>query len=127
MMLAALVHNFLTWRSKDEFTPKLAKLNKYVVLFTHIQVTVGLIMLFGFQWDQFSDMGATMSDAAWRFKFVEHPMTMLIVAVLVTIGNAKSKRAADGTQKAKIAFTWFAISLFLVALRLPWAEFLQSA
>ncbi|NDH91205.1 MAG: cytochrome B, partial [Flavobacteriia bacterium] len=89
-MLAVLVQNFLVWKSDNAFTDKLARQNKIALILTHLQVTIGLIMLFGFNMDMFSDMGTLMGDSALRFKYVEHPMTMLIAAVLITIGNAKS-------------------------------------
>ena len=34
---------------------------------------------------------ATLMGDALRFKYVEHPSTMLLGAVLITVGNAKSK------------------------------------
>lgn len=72
-------------------------------------------------------MGTVMGDAGLRFKYVEHPTTMILAAVLITIGNAKSKRAEAASAKAKSVVIWFAIGLFLIALRMPWAEFLQGA
>jgi len=126
-MLVVLVQNFLVWKSDNPFTDKLARQNKIAVLLTHLQITIGLIMLFGFNLDMFSDMGTLMSDAGLRFKYVEHPTTMILAAVLITIGNAKSKRAEAASAKAKSVVVWFGIGLFLIALRMPWAEFLQGA
>ncbi len=127
LMLVVLVQNFLVWKSDNPFTDKLARQNKIAVLLTHLQITIGLIMLFGFNLDMFADMGTLMGDAGLRFKYVEHPITMLLAAVLITIGNAKSKRAETDSTKAKSVVVWFGIGVFLIALRMPWAEFLQGA
>ena len=127
LMLAVLVQNFLVWKSDNAFTDKLARQNKIALILTHLQVTIGLIMLFGFNMDMFSDMGTLMGDGDLRFKYVEHPMTMIIAAVLITIGNAKSKRGTTDAEKAKPVVDWFGIGLFLIALRLPWEAFLQGA
>lgn len=127
LMLVVLVQNFLVWKSDNPFTDKLARQNKIAVLLTHLQITIGLIMLFGFNLDMFSGMGTLMGDAGLRFKYVEHPTTMILAAVLITIGNAKSKRAEAASAKAKSVVVWFGIGLFLIALRMPWAEFLQGA
>ena len=127
LMLVVLVQNFLVWKSDNPFTDKLARQNKIAVLLTHLQITIGLIMLVGFNLDMFSDMGTLMDDAGLRFKYVEHPTTMILAAVLITIGNAKSKRAEAASAKAKSVVIWFGIGLFLIALRMPWAEFLQGA
>ncbi len=122
-----LVQNFLVWKSDREFTASLKRQNTITIVLTHIQVTVGLVMLIGFNMDMFSDMGTLMGDAAMRFKYVEHPTTMLLGAVLITIGNAKSKRQEAAKSKAKTVVIWFGIGLLLIALRFPWEAFLQGA
>lgn len=127
LILVVLVQNFLVWKSNKEFTASLQRQNKITLILTHIQVTVGLIMLFGFNTDMFSDMATLMGDAALRFKYVEHPSTMLLGAILITVGNAKSKRAEEAADKAKSIVVWFGMGLVLIALRFPWEAFLQGA
>ena len=127
LILVVLVQNFLVWKSDREFTASLKRQNTITLVLTHIQVTVGLVMLIGFNMDMFSDMGTLMGDAARRFKYVEHPTTMLLGAVLITIGNAKSKRQEAAKNKAKTVVIWFGIGLLLIALRFPWEAFLQGA
>lgn len=78
LILVVLVQNFLVWKSDREFTASLKRQNTITIVLTHIQVTVGLVMLIGFNMDMFSDMGTLMGDAAMRFKYVEHPTTMQI-------------------------------------------------
>ena len=127
LMLVVLVQNFLVWKSNKPFNASLIRQNKITLILTHIQVTVGLIMLFGFHLDMFSDMGTLMGDSALRFKYVEHPVTMLLGAVLITIGNAKSKRGSDDAAKAKAIVVFFGLGLAAIMLRFPWSEFLQGA
>lgn len=127
LILVVLVQNFLVWKSDREFTASLKRQNTITIVLTHIQVTVGSVMLIGFNMDMFSDMGTLMGDAAMRFKYVEHPTTMLLGAVLITIGNAKSKRQEAAKNKAKTVVIWFGIGLLLIALRFPWEAFLQGA
>jgi hypothetical protein len=55
------------------------------------------------------DMGAVMKNADLRFTYVEHPFSMLIAAVLMTIINKKFKT----TEKLTIPI----MSLGLVELR----------
>ena len=127
LILVVLVQNFLVWKSDREFTASLKRQNTITIVLTHIQVTVGLVMLIGFNMDMFSDMGTLMGDAAMRFKYVEHPTTMLLGAVLITIGNAKSKRQEAAKNKAKTVVIWFGIGLLLIASRFPWEAFLHGA
>ncbi|MBA4738257.1 MAG: hypothetical protein H2059_03740 [Cryomorphaceae bacterium] len=128
LILVVLVQNFLVWKSDREFNASLQRQNKITLILTHIQVTVGLIMLAtAFTTGMVPDIGTLMGDAALRFKYVEHPTTMLLGAVLITVGNAKSKRAESGQEKAKAVVVWFGIGLALIALRFPWEAFLQGA
>ena len=128
LILVVLVQNFLVWKSDREFTASLKRQNTITIVLTHIQVTVGLIMLAtAIITGMLPDMGTLMGDAAKSFKYVEHPTTMLLGAVLITIGNAKSKRQETAKNKAKTVVIWFGIGLLLIALRFPWEAFLQGA
>ena len=128
LILVVLVQNFLVWKSDREFTASLKRQNTITIVLTHIQVTVGLIMLAtAIITGMLPDMGTLMGDTALRFKYVEHPATMLLGAVLFTIGNAKSKRQEAAKNKAKIVVIWFGIGLLLIAFRFPWEAFLQGA
>jgi cytochrome bd-type quinol oxidase subunit 2 len=128
LMLVVLVQNFLVWKSDREFDASLQRQNKITLILTHIQVTVGLIMLaLAITDEMIPDMATLMGNEVLRFKFVEHPTTMLLGAVLITVGNAKSKRAESGQDKAKAVVVWFGIGLALIALRFPWEPFLQGA
>jgi cytochrome bd-type quinol oxidase subunit 2 len=128
LMLVVLVQNFLVWKSDREFDASLQRQNKITLILTHIQVTVGLIMLaLAITDEMIPDMATLMGNEVLRFKFVEHPTTMLLGAVLITVGNAKSKRAESGQEKAKAVVVWFGIGLALIALRFPWEAFLQGA
>jgi len=60
LMLVVIVQNFLVWKSDKQFTASLARQNKITLILTHIQVTVGLLMLIGFNLDIFQDMGSVM-------------------------------------------------------------------
>ena len=128
IILVVLVQNFLVWKSDREFTASLKRQNTITLVLTHIQVTVGLIMLAtAIITGMLPDIGTLMGDTALRFKYVEHPITMLLGAVLITIGNAKSKRQEAAKNKAKTVVIWFGIGLLLIALRFPWEAFLQGA
>jgi len=124
----ALVQNFLVWKSDREFNASLQRQNKITLILTHLQVTVGLIMLaLAIANEMIPDMGTLMGDATLRFKYVEHPTTMLLGAVFITVGNAKSKRLSSEQDKAKSVVIWFGIGLALIAVRFPWEAFLHGA
>ena len=86
------------------------------LIFVHIQLLLGLVLLVNF----ISVAGIHLGEAANRFVTIEHPLTMIIAVVLITIGKVKAKKATDNTKGNKTVFTYFMIALVLVVLRTPW-------
>ena len=86
------------------------------LIFGHIQLLLGLVLLVNF----ISVAGIHMGDAANRFITVEHPLTMLIGVILITVGKVKAKKATDNTKGNKVVFGYFLVALVLIALRTPW-------
>ena len=82
------------------------------------------IVLYGFlspiTLSAFNDFGAAMKDHTIRFWAIEHISVMLLVTVLVTIGNAKTKKALTSKDKFKKQLTFFAASLGLMLISIPW-------
>lgn len=73
----------------------LRKSTLFTMIFFHIQFLVGIVMLLGSS--NFMTvikevgMGGLMKNADLRFSYIEHPFSMLIAAVLMTIVNKKLK------------------------------------
>jgi len=83
----------------------------------HLQVVIGFVLYFiEGKYKLFSQM----SDSVSRMYALEHPLTMLIAAVLVTIGHSKSKKAAEDGKKFKHTYVFFGLALFLILIRIPW-------
>ena len=62
----------------------------------------------------------SMKEAASRFYLVEHSVMMIIAIALITIGNAKSKKATVDASKFKLAFWFFLIGLVVMLISIPW-------
>ena len=88
------------------------------LIFAHIQLLIGLVLLIPMAAEV--DWSAVMGNSASRFILVEHPLTMLIAVVLITVGKVKVKKIADNTKANKTVFAYFIVALVLVALRTPW-------
>lgn len=104
------------------FSGKVNKLLKKVTLFTmiffHVQFTIGIIMLI-MNFTKGLDMGTVMKNADLRFQYVEHPFSMLIAAVLMTIINRKVK-SNDTISLGIVIMGLIAVGLFAFAF--PWTR-----
>ncbi|MCP1250554.1 hypothetical protein NK212_01715 [Elizabethkingia sp. S0634] len=105
----------------------LRKSTLFVMIFFHIQFLIGIIMLVATS--NFMDtikamgMGGLMKNSALRFTYIEHPFSMLIAAVLMTILNKKLK-TNDTISIGMVVLAVLAIALFAFAL--PWAKLMGA-
>jgi hypothetical protein len=94
------------------------KITFFTMIFFHIQFLIGIVMLV-IHFTSGMDMGGVMKNADLRFQYVEHPFSMLIAAVLMTIINKKVKTA--DTLSLKIFFMGL-LAVALFAFAFPWAK-----
>ena len=75
--------------------PKKDGLLTVTLILAHTQLLLGLYLLMNF----ISVAGIHMGEAANRFITVEHPITMLIGVILITIGKVKAKKTIAAIKK----------------------------
>jgi len=113
---------FINWRSGKPFSKFENTQTLLVTILAHLQLVLGFALYFTGPWfGQLSSMGEVMKDSTMRLLVVEHPLTMLIGIVLITIGRAKVKRLELPAQKYRSVVIFFGIALVLIVLRIPWA------
>ncbi|KPH11516.1 hypothetical protein [Chryseobacterium sp. ERMR1:04] len=98
----------------------LKKTTLFTMIFFHVQFLMGIFLLFvspGLKAAMAS--GTLMSDAYSRQTFVEHPFSMLIAAVLLTIINRKVK-SSDTISLKIVIMGLIAVGLFAFAF--PWTR-----
>ena len=110
------------------YSGKISKLLRKSTLFTmilfHIQLIVGILMLvFSPGLKGALESGTLMSNAAARFSYVEHPVSMLIGVILMTIINKYVK--SNETLAMKIVIMGV-IAFALFAYAFPWARVFPS-
>ncbi|MGE8432338.1 MULTISPECIES: hypothetical protein [Chryseobacterium] len=96
----------------------LKKTTLFTMIFFHVQFLLGIIMLV-INFTKGMDMGSVMKNADLRFQYVEHPFSMLIAAVLMTIVNKKVK-SNDTISLGITIMGLIAVGLFAFAF--PWAK-----
>lgn len=118
LLVVAVGNGLSKWLSKSEFTGTDRKINLFALIFTHIQILIGLVLYFISPRVNFG--GEIMGDAVTRFFVIEHPLTMIIAAVLITIGNSRSKKMEGSENKFKSTAIFYGVGLLLILSRIPW-------
>ena len=118
LLLIVIVKSFVGWFGNKAYSTGDRKLMLFGTIATHVQVLIGFVLYFVSPLVEFSSR--TMSEANIRFWTVEHLATMLIGVVLITIGGAKAKRAAEDVAKFKAQAIFVTIGLIFILARIPW-------
>ncbi|MCT2407816.1 MULTISPECIES: hypothetical protein [Chryseobacterium] len=97
----------------------LKKTTLFTMIFFHVQFLIGICLLFIFSpgFKAALDAGTLMKDPYSRQTFVEHPFSMLVAAVLMTIINKKVK-SNDTISLGIVIMGLIAAGLFAFAF--PW-------
>ena len=61
-----------------------------------------------------------MKDKFYRFFWMEHPLTMILAIVMITLGYGVAKKAIPDETKYRKAFWFFVIALLLIFIGMPW-------
>jgi uncharacterized Tic20 family protein len=120
-IVVAIIVSFSAWLSGKPFTDKSRKLALPALITTHLQWLFGVVLYFvsplGF--NLFSTEGF-MSNAVTRLYAVEHPFTMILGVVLITIGFARAKRGKDAKKQHFSIWAFYLAGLILILSRIPW-------
>lgn len=116
LFIIALVMTMFGYSGK--VTKFLKKSTLFTMILFHVQFLVGLLMLF--LKSPFMDiiktqgMGEIMKNEALRKSYIEHPFSMLIAAVLLTIVNKKLK-SSEKLNFGIVILALLGVALFLYA------------
>lgn len=113
MLLIVIAKSFIGWRSNKAYTGLDNKLGLYLVIFTHLQFIVGLILYFISDTVQFNS--ETMKNPGLRYWAVEHITGMLAAIVLITVARSTSKKLAPDHARHKRLFIFNTLALIIIA------------
>ncbi|GAB1444538.1 MAG: hypothetical protein KF860_04565 [Cyclobacteriaceae bacterium] len=100
--------------SNKSFEKADEKLTLWLMIATHTQLLVGLVLFFVSPFVKFG--GDTMKDSVIRYWTVEHSFIMLIAIVLITLARTSTKKIAEDRAKHKRVFILSASALVLILL-----------
>jgi len=125
ILLLAAIFNAFSKKKSGVWSPKDKKIALFTLIFTHIQLLIGLVLYF--QSPKVSFASGVMSESIARFYTVEHISLMLIAIALITVGYSKSKKAATDAKKFGAIATFYLVGLILILASIPWPFRIEGA
>lgn len=125
VLTAAVINAIIGLTSKKEFTSKDLRLGLFTLIFSHIQLLLGLGWYFMspvYKAMKVVGMGEIMKNSQTRLLAVEHPVAMILAIVLITIGWSKHKKQTEDGAKFKTFVIFYGAALLLVLSRIPWNQ-----
>lgn len=112
---------FLIRRRQASFTTGDKRLALITLIFTHIQLVLGLVLYFfgpkGFAYFQ---EASVMTNRLMRLYAVEHISLNILGILLITIGYSRAKRSAQPRRKYDTLALFYGLGLVLILSRIPW-------
>ena len=124
-LIVAIVNSFGKTDGSRSFTNRDRRLALMALIFTHLQLILGLILYFISPLVVFS--GESMKNPVLRFYLVEHISLMLLAIVLITMGYSRAKRAIDEGKKFRNILVFYLIGLILILISIPWPFRIENA
>ena len=107
------INGLISKREVDDIDDRL---NKFTVIFAHIQLVIGLILYF--LTHRYENI--EMSNQVSRFWGVEHLAGMIVGIALITVGRALYKRRKSDAEKFKATVIYFSLGMLIILATIPW-------
>lgn len=126
ILIVAIANAIIGFTTNKKFTAKDLRISLFALIFSHLQLLIGLILYFvsvkGFTMIQQNGMKL---ESAERLLALEHPVVGILAIVFITIGWSKHKKQETAKRAfGKIAL-FYGIGLLLILSRLPWQQWLN--
>jgi hypothetical protein len=113
----------ISWRgyvSKSGFSKSNNTIRHWTATIAHIQLMLGIVLYTQSPVVKFYFSDYPGNEGEPFFFGITHIILMLIAVVIITIGSAKAKRAADAGTKFKTQLIYFGIALIVIFIAIPW-------
>lgn len=124
VLVLATFNALFKFFGNKEFEARDFRISLFTLITMHIQLLIGIILFFTKDYfstiEQVGGMGEVMRNSALRNLIVEHPTTMIIAVVLVTMGYSKHKKKLVSKPKFKMLSIFYTLALVLVLAKIPW-------
>ena len=121
LLILSTAFAFTGWIKSTAYAKRDRILGLLTMISVHLQLLIGIVLYLISPLGLKNLSGETMADSVSRLYAVEHPITMILGIILITIGYATAKRAPDDPTKHKRIAIYYGIGLLLILLRIPWS------
>lgn len=121
LLLLVILYLFTMFLLKKPFKGFVKTAALVGMAIVHLQILLGLVLYFISPLGLENFSGESMGHKISRFYIVEHPIGMLLAAVLITIGYRATKNV-NYSDKKKYARTlvFYTLSFIIITYLIPW-------
>ena len=125
LLVLSIVKSYTGWKQKKVFSQGDRKIWLFTMIAAHTTLILGLYQWLAGRYGMLTTelpAGTTsmMKDKFYRFFWMEHPLTMILAIVMITLGYGVAKKAIPDETKYRKAFWFFVIALLLIFIGMPW-------
>ena len=127
ILVLATLNALAKFFGNKEYHDKDLRISLFTFIVSHIQLLLGIVFFFVSDYLSIiseTGMGEVMKNADLRNKIIEHPITMLIAIILITIGFSKHKKKETSKAKFKTLAIFYTLALILILAKIPWNTWL---
>tara|TARA_B100001113_G_scaffold230937_1_gene189672 strand:- start:681 stop:1115 length:435 start_codon:yes stop_codon:yes gene_type:complete len=126
ILFIAILNSLIRIISKKSFNSTDLRISLFGLIFSHIQLLIGLILYFISPWfDQWSSLGmGIMKNNESRLYLVEHPITNILAIFFITIGWSLNKKQSESSKKFLRISLFYGFGYILLLSRIPWSKWL---
>ncbi len=126
ILFIAILNSLIRIISKKSFNSTDLRISLFGLIFSHIQLLIGLILYFISPWfDQWSSLGmGVMKNNESRLYLVEHPITNILAIFFITIGWSLHKKQSESSKKFLRISLFYGFGYILLLSRIPWSKWL---
>lgn len=126
ILFIAILNALIRIISKKSFNSTDLRISLFGLIFSHIQLLIGLILYFISPWfDQWSSLGmGIMKNNESRLYLVEHPITNILAIFFITIGWSLHKKQSESSKKFLRISLFYGFGYILLLSRIPWSKWL---
>jgi hypothetical protein len=124
LLLLSIVKAYTGGKGNKSFSAGDAKIWLFTMIASHITLLLGLYQWlmgrYGLLTFEIPAGSSRMKDPFIRFFQVEHPVSMLLAILFITLGRGMAKKDLSDSLKYRQAFVYFFVALLLLLAAVPW-------